>query len=65
MESKHTKDAIYICRLMFGQAVLELLADKQPVTHAILEEKIKAMLPDSQPQFIYNIAMNLLKHHIH
>jgi len=60
MEDKYTKDAIYICRLMFGQAVLELLADKQPVTNRALEEKIKVMLPDAEPGLIYNVALDLL-----
>ena len=60
MDANYTKDAIYICRLMFGQAVLELLADNQPVTNRALEEKIKVMLPDAQPALIYNVALDLL-----
>ncbi|WP_292993284.1 hypothetical protein [Pantoea sp.] len=60
MDAKYTKDAIYICRLMFGQAALELLADNQPVTNRALEEKIMAMLPDAQPALIYNVALDLL-----
>ncbi|MCX3311119.1 hypothetical protein ORN12_19355 [Pantoea vagans] len=60
MDAKYTQDAIYICRLMFGQAVLELLADNQPVTNRALEAKIKVMLPDAQPALIYNVALDLL-----
>ncbi|ADO09174.1 hypothetical protein CIL06_14790 [Pantoea vagans] len=60
MDANYTKDAIYICRLMFGQAVLELLADNQPVTNRALEAKIKVMLPDAQPALIYNVALDLL-----
>ncbi|SFN45506.1 hypothetical protein SAMN05428971_1481 [Candidatus Pantoea varia] len=60
METKYTKDAIYICRLMFGQAVLELLVDNQPITNRALEEKIKVMLPDAQPELIYSVALDLL-----
>ncbi|AMG58324.1 hypothetical protein [Pantoea vagans] len=60
MDANYTKDAIYICRLMFGQAVLELLADNQPVTNRALEAKIKVMLPDAQPAMIYNVALDLL-----
>lgn len=60
MDANYTKDAIYICRLMFGQAVLELLADNQPVTNRALEAKIKGMLPDAQPALIYNVALDLL-----
>lgn len=60
MDANYTKDAIYICRLMFGQAVLELLADNQPVTNRALEAKIKMMLPDAQPALIYNVALDLL-----
>jgi len=60
MDAKYTKDAIYICRLMFGQAVLELLADNQAVTNRALEEKIKRMLPDAQPALIYRVALELL-----
>lgn len=60
MDANYTKDAIYICRLMFGQAVLELLADNQPVTNPALEAKIKVMLPDAQPAMIYNVALDLL-----
>lgn len=52
MDANYTKDEIYICRLMFGQAVLELLADNQPVTNRALEAKIKVMLPDAQPALI-------------
>lgn len=61
MDVKYANDAVYICRLMFGQAVLELLADKQPITNAALEKKIKAMLPDSQPALVYDVAIDLLK----
>ncbi|KAA5926835.1 hypothetical protein F3I27_01000 [Pantoea sp. Bo_2] len=64
METKYTKDAIYICRLMFGQAVLELLADNQPVTNRTLEAKIKVMLPDAQPALIYKVALDLLNENI-
>jgi hypothetical protein len=46
--------------MMFGQAVLDLLADKYPVTSRALEEKIKVMLPDAQPALIYKVALNLL-----
>ncbi|MEN4830629.1 hypothetical protein [Pantoea vagans] len=60
MDANYTKDAIYICRLMFGQAVLELLADNQPVTNRALEAKIKVMLPDAQPALIYNVVLDLL-----
>lgn len=60
MDTKYTKDAIYISRLMFGQAVLELLADNQPVTNRALEAKIKMMLPDAQPALVYNVALDLL-----
>lgn len=60
MDANYTKDAIYICRLMFGPAVLELLADNQPVTNRALEAKIKVMLPDAQPAMIYNVALDLL-----
>ena len=60
MDANYTKDAIYICRLMFGQAVLELLADNQPVTNRALEEKIKVMLPDAQPALIYTVALDML-----
>ena len=60
MDANYTKDAIYICRLMFGQAVLELLADNQPVNNRALEAKIKVMLPDAQPALIYNVALDLL-----
>ncbi|WP_191923889.1 hypothetical protein [Pantoea agglomerans] len=62
MEDKYTKDAIHICRLMFGQAVLELLGDDQRVTNGALEEKVKKMLPDCKPELVYDVAMKLLKH---
>ncbi|WP_442796594.1 hypothetical protein [Pantoea vagans] len=60
MYANYTKDAIYICRLMFGQAVLELLADNRPVTNRALEAKIKVMLLDAQPALIYKVALDLL-----
>ncbi|KAF6662637.1 hypothetical protein HFD91_03465 [Enterobacteriaceae bacterium EKM102V] len=65
MDAKYTKDAIYICRLMFGQAVLELLADNKAVTNRALEEKIKRMLPDAQPGLIYRVALELLDDRLH
>jgi hypothetical protein len=65
MEDKYTKDAIHICRLMFGQAVLELLGDDQLVTNGALEDKVKKMLPDRKPEMVYDVAMTLLKHNIH
>jgi len=65
METKYAKDAIHVCRLMFGQAVLELLADRQPVTHCALKEKIKVMLPDGRPELVYQTAMELLDHSVH
>ncbi|MFB6324789.1 hypothetical protein HA42_08435 [Pantoea deleyi] len=60
MDTKYTKDAIHLCRLMFGQAVLELLAEDQPVTNYALEAKIKGMLPDAQPALVYSVALELL-----
>ncbi|GME32538.1 hypothetical protein ACJ2_22960 [Pantoea sp. QMID2] len=39
MDANFTKDAIYICRLMFGQSVLELSADNQPGINHALEAK--------------------------
>lgn len=65
METKYAKDAIHVCRLMFGQAVLELLADNQQVTNSALTEKIKVMLPDAKPEIVYKTAMELLKHSLH
>ncbi|WP_312140903.1 hypothetical protein [Pantoea septica] len=65
METKYAKDAIHVCRLMFGQAVLELLADGQPVTNHALKEKIKVMLPDASPELVYRTAMELLDHSLH
>lgn len=65
MESKYAKDAIHVCRLMFGQALLELLGENQPVTNAALENKVKAMLPDSQPEVVYKVAMKLLMRNVH
>ncbi|MBS6436909.1 MAG: hypothetical protein E7J63_02295 [Pantoea sp.] len=65
METKYAKDAIHVCRLMFGQAVLELLADRQPVTNRALKEKIKVMLPDAKPELVYETAMALLDHSLH
>jgi len=50
---------------MFGQAVLELLADGQPVTNHALKEKIKVMLPDASPELVYRTAMELLDHSLH
>ncbi|MGK3141019.1 hypothetical protein [Pantoea sp. C2G6] len=61
MDVKYAKDAIYICRMMFGQAVLELVADKEPITNDALEKKVKAMLPDSQPALVYDVAIDLLR----
>lgn len=65
MEDKYTKDAIHICRLIFGQAVLELLSDDQLVTKVALEDKVKKMLPDCKPELVYDVAIMLLKHNIH
>jgi len=65
MDSRYTKDALHVCRLIFGQAVLELLQDNQQVTNAALEEKVRGMLPDSSPALVYEVAMKLLKRNIH
>ena len=65
MEDKYTKDAIHICRLIFGQAVLELLSDDQLLTKVALEDEVKKMLPDCKPELVYDVAIMLLKHNIH
>jgi len=65
MNDKYTKDAIHVCRLMFGQVVLELLGDDLPVTNAALIEKVEKMLPDHKPELVYEVAMRLLRHNIH
>ena len=64
METKYAKDAIHVCRLMFGQAVLELLADHQQVTNRALKEKIKVMCCPMQnlnlstkPRWNYSIIL--------
>lgn len=65
METKNTQDAIILCRLIFGQAVLELLRDKQQVTNAELEEKVRSLLPDRKPEVVYELAMKLLERIVH
>lgn len=65
MEKKYTQDAIILCRLIFGQAAMELLSDRQQITNAALEKKIRAMLPDAQPENVYRLAMTLLNCHLH
>lgn len=46
MDDEAVSDAISACRLLFGQAVMEIVAENKPVTGEVISEKFIKCLPE-------------------
>lgn len=62
MDDEALSDAIAACRLLFGQAVMEMVAEDKLVTRETLSEKIQQMFTDihPEPEPIMTLAISLL-----
>ncbi|PZL98520.1 hypothetical protein CKF43_02360 [Pantoea graminicola] len=60
MDTKYTKDAIHLCRLLFGQAVLEILAKDKPLTRDAISENIERMFNGIPSEPVMKLAISLL-----
>lgn len=60
MDTKYTKDAIHLCRLLFGQAVLEILAEDKPLTRDAISENIERMFNCIPSEPVMKLAISLL-----
>ncbi|WP_238348976.1 hypothetical protein [Pantoea vagans] len=45
MDDEAVSDAIAACRLLFGQAVMEIVAEDKPVTRETITEKFNGCSP--------------------
>lgn len=60
MDTKYTKDAIHLCRQLFGQAVLEILAEDKPLTRDAISENIERMFNGIPSEPVMKLAISLL-----
>lgn len=60
MDTKYTKDAIHLWRLLFGQAVLEILAKDKPLTRDAISENIERMFNGIPSEPVMKLAISLL-----
>ena len=60
MDDEAVSDAIAACRLLFGQAVMEIVAENKPVTGEAISEKIHQMFTGSNPEPVMTLAISLL-----
>lgn len=60
MDTKYTKDAIHLWRLLFGQAVLEILAEDKPLTRDAISENIERMFNGIPSEPVMKLAISLL-----
>ncbi|WP_293769562.1 hypothetical protein [uncultured Pantoea sp.] len=60
MDTKYTKDAIHLCRLLFGQAVLKILAEDKPLTRDAISENIERMFNGIPSEPVMKLAISLL-----
>lgn len=60
MEDETVNDAIAACRLLFGQAVMEIVAENKPVTCEAISEKIHQMFIGINPEPVMTLAISLL-----
>ncbi|WP_277971735.1 hypothetical protein [Pantoea agglomerans] len=60
MEDETVNDAIAACRLLFGQAVMEIVTENKPVTCEAISEKIHQMFTGTHPEPVMTLAISLL-----
>ncbi|WP_337029037.1 hypothetical protein [Pantoea agglomerans] len=60
MDDEAVSDAIGACRLLFGQAVMEIVAENKPVTGEAISEKIHQMFTGINPEPLMTLAISLL-----
>lgn len=60
MDDEALSDAIAACRLLFGQAVMEIVTEDQQVTREAISEKIHQMFNGSNPEPVMALAISLL-----
>ncbi|WP_337009117.1 hypothetical protein [Pantoea sp. AS142] len=61
MDDEAVIDAIAACRLLFGQAVMEIVTEDQPVTREAISEKIHQMFTGIESEPVMTLAISLLK----
>ncbi len=61
MDDEAVSDAISACRLLFGQAVMEIVAEDKPVTREAITEKIHRMFTGIESEPVMRLAISLLK----
>ncbi|MDF9910133.1 UNVERIFIED_ORG: hypothetical protein OKW14_002059 [Pantoea brenneri] len=60
MDDEAVSDAIAACRLLFGQAVMEIVAENKQVTGEAISEKIHQMFTGINPEPVMKLAISLL-----
>lgn len=60
MDDESVDDAIAACRLLFGQAVLEILAEDKPLTRDAISENIEKMFNGIPSEPVMKLAISLL-----
>ncbi|MFB6324790.1 hypothetical protein [Pantoea deleyi] len=60
MDDESVDDAIAACRLLFGQAVLEILAEDKPLTRDAISENIERMFNGIPSEPVMKLAISLL-----
>lgn len=60
MDDEALTDAIAACRLLFGQAVIEIVAEDKPVTREAISEKIHQMFTGIESEPVMSLAISLL-----
>lgn len=61
MDEESICDAISACRLLFGHAVMVIVAEGKPVTREAISEKVIQMCTGNSPESVMNLAIHLLK----
>jgi len=65
MDDEALSDAIAACRLLFGQAVMEIVAEDKLVTREAITEKIHQMFTGIEPEPVMRLAISLLSNNVH
>jgi len=62
MDDDALNDAIAACRLLFGQAVIEIVTEDKPITREAISEKIHQMFigMNPEPESVMTLAISLL-----
>lgn len=62
MDDEALSDAIAACRLLFGQAVMEIVTEDKQVTREAISEKIHQMFNgiNPEPEPVMTLAISLL-----